>query len=303
MIVLTGSSGVLGAALKSALESAHGSVVALTSSDGDLRDADATMAIFERHRPKVIYHAAARVHGIMGNQMFPAEIYLDNIRINTNVIEAAHRTGCEKFVAVSTVAAYPGGLDLPMHEDAIWDGPPHGSEMFYAHAKRVMLAQLEAYKRQYGLDYAYALMTNLYGPHDRFDTAHGHVIPSLVAKFHQAATGNGSVSVWGSGRARRDFLYSEDAAAALLTIGAKGSGVFNVASGETVPVRAVVDSLQHISQVGSVVWDADKPDGQLDRSYDVSRLRGLGFAPRHSLEDGLTATYRWYAENYPNVRG
>ncbi|WP_018701290.1 NAD-dependent epimerase/dehydratase family protein [Amorphus coralli] len=302
MIVLTGSSGVLGAALKSALQNAHGDVVSLTSTDGDLRDAKATLEIFEKYKPTAVYHAAARVHGIMGNQMFPAEIYLDNIRINTNVIEAARVTGCQKFVAVSTVAAYPGGIPLPMHEDAIWDGPPHGSEMFYAHAKRVMLAQLEAYKRQFGFDYAYALMTNLYGPHDRFDTAHGHVIPSLVAKFHKAATENSSVLVWGSGRAQRDFLYAVDAAEALLTIGEKGSGAFNVASGETVPIRSVVDGLQRISSVADVQWDAEKPDGQLDRSYDVSRLKGLGFEPRHSLEDGLEATYRWYCEHYPDVR-
>ncbi|MBC8131297.1 MAG: NAD-dependent epimerase/dehydratase family protein [Rhizobiaceae bacterium] len=302
MIVVTGASGVLGTALVAALSSSGEEVVGLTSADGDLRDAAAATAVFERLRPSVVFHTAGRVHGIMGNQKYPAEMFLDNIRININVIDAARRLDCRKVVGISTVAAYPAGLRLPIGEDEIWNGMPHGSEEFYAHAKRAMLAQLQSCHRQYGMDYAYAIMTNLYGPNDRFDIENGHVIPSLVAKFHAASREKTAVNVWGTGVARRDFLHADDAARALLTIGKAHSGLFNIASGTTVPIGRVVEILSEVSGVADVEWDRTKPDGQLDRSYDVTRIAQLGFEVHHTLETGLAETYEWYASRYPDVR-
>ena len=302
MILVTGASGVLGSALLRCLSGTDEDVVGIRSSDADLRDAANTMAIFEKYRPRVVYHTAARVHGIMGNKQFPAEMFLDNVRININVIDAAYRTGCEKFVGASTVATYPAHAPFPISEDSIWNGTPHHSEEFYAHAKRAMLAQLRSYHLQYGFKYSYAILTNLYGRDDRFDIKHGHVIPSLIANFFEASKNGKGVSVWGTGAAKRDFLYADDAARALIAIEGGEVGVYNVATGTTIAVRDVVDILKDITGVNNVIWDSSKPDGQLDRSYDVSRLEALGFRPQHTLRDGLDATYKWYSKNYPNVR-
>lgn len=302
MILVTGTTGLLGTAILGQLSNAGKPYVAASHAVVDLKDYDATLAFFEQHTPTAVIHTAARVHGLMGNKRFPAEVFDDNITININVIRASHATGVKKVVAASTVAAYPGDLVTDIHEDQYLDGPPHAGESAYAHSKRAMLGQLEAYKQQYGMDYAYAILTNLFGPGDRFDTENGHVIPSLVAKFYDAAQAGGSVPVWGKGRARRDFLYCEDAAAALIHMVDHGDGRVNVATGTTLPIARVVDILTDVSGVSDIIWEHDKPEGQLDRSYDVSRLRDIGFTHSWSLEDGLRTTYEWYTENYPNVR-
>ncbi len=302
MILVTGTSGLLGAALQKELGARGGPCLCPTRQDVDLMDTDAVLAYFDQHRPRLVYHAAARVHGLMGNRRFPAEIFDENVRINFNVISAGHRTGVEKFIVASTVAAYPGHLNANINEDQYLDGPPHDGESSYAHSKRAMLAQLDAYRRQYDTSYAYAIFTNLYGPGDRFDTENGHVVPSLVAKFHAAKRDGTPVHVWGKGRARRDFLYAGDGAAAMLHLTDEAQGPVNIASGTTVPIARVVEILSEISGVTDIIWQEDKPEGQLDRSYDVTRLRDLGFTHRHSLEDGLKLTFDWYSAHYPNLR-
>lgn len=302
MILVTGSSGVLGRALVASLSEAGKEIVAISSRDVDLRDRAATLALMRRLKPTQVFHLAAKVHGLGGNSAFMAEMFTDNALININVIDGAHQAGCEKFIGVSTVATYSSQAARPTVESSIWDGPPHNSERAYGHAKRAMLAQLEAYQSQYGMTFAYPIMTNIYGPHDRFDAVHGHVVPSLVTKFHMAAQSGSHVDVWGTGIAERDFIYADDAARALVTIAQYGNGPINVATGETVSIRHVVEVLSEHSGVSDVRWDANKPDGQLDRSYDVSKLVELGFAPRVSVADGLRATYEWYVANVAHVR-
>lgn len=269
----------------------------------NLLDQEATAACFQRDRPRIVYHLAGRVHGLMGNRRFPAEMYVENIRINTNVIEAARLSGCAKIVAVSTVAIYGSAVAImPVKETSIWEGPPHASEAAYGHAKRAILAQLEASAVQYGLEYAYPIMTNIYGPHDRFDIENGHVVPSLIAKFHQAARTRTPVQVWGTGIAERDFIMSSDAARALVMIGERFVGPINVATGETVRIRDLVEHLQSHTKVQQVEWDATKPDGQILRRYDVSKLHDLGLRPSFTLVQGVTQTYDWYSKAFPNVR-
>ncbi len=235
----------------------------------------------------------------MGNLEQPSRAYLDNVLMNTHVIEAARASGVRKVVAMGSAAIYSDLAELPMSEDDIWRGAPHDSEAPYAHAKRAMLAQLETYQRHDGLDFAYAVSTNLYGPHDRFDEQWGHVIPSLVSKFHRAVTTGEPVVVWGTGTPTRDLLFSRDAASALRTMAECGSGAFNLATGRSHTIREVVNVLAGISGYAprEVVWDASKPDGQRLRSYDVSRLQSFGFAPHASLQSGLEQTYDWYAEH------
>ncbi len=301
--LVTGATGLMGTALVAALRAAGEEVIALGSQEADLRDATITDAVFARHRPEIVYHLAARVRGIMGNAGSQGDAFLDNVRINTNTVDAARKAGARKLVVMGSAAIYADSVPLPMREDDAWAGPPHRSEAGYAHAKLAMLAQLEAYREQWGLDYAYCISTNLFGPGDRFDERHGHVIPSLISKFHRAIVTGEPVTVWGSGTPTRDFLHVADAAAALRQIGATGSGAINLASGQAVSIRAVAELIAEI--VGyrrEILWDRSKPDGQLRRAYDVSRLRALGVAPGRTLRDGLVETYDWFAAHTAEAR-
>jgi GDP-L-fucose synthase len=196
--------------------------------------------------------------------------------------------GTKKIVAMGSAAIYSDLVTLPMSEDQIWNGPPHYSEAAYAHSKRSMLAQLEAYKDQYGLSFAYGISTNLFGPHDKFDEKFGHVIPSLISKFYK-------------GQAHGESVH--DAAFALRLLAEEYEGPINLATGSSVTIRETVDMLQKISgYTGAVEWDSTKPDGQKLREYDISRLRALGFKPRQSFEQALSLTYNWYKENYSRAR-
>jgi GDP-L-fucose synthase len=302
MILVTGCSGVLGQALLGELHQHYEGVVGIRQTDLALDDWAATLDYFRQHRPRLVFHAAARVHGLMGNHDFPCDIYVQNIRINTNVVEAARQCDCEKITAVSTVAAYAHGLPMPIKETDFWNGAPHYSERAYAQSKRAMLAHLEACKAQYGLDFMYPIVTNLFGPHDRFDEVHGHVVPSLISKFYNSIHAGSPVQVWGTGAAQRDFMFAPDAAKAIVLASRTKSGQVNIATGETVPIRLLVEALSEVTGVTNIEWDASKPDGQLDRTYDVSHLRELGFRPQQSLTEALKLTYDWYVENFAAAR-
>jgi GDP-L-fucose synthase len=304
-ILITGASGVIGNALVAELQVNGGGrpVVALASRDVDLTDFAPTVALFQRHHPAIVYHLAARVFGIMGNLHTQGQAYFDNARININVIEAARLAGAAKVVAMGSAAIYSDMVPLPMREEDIWLGAPHGSEAGYAHAKLGMLAQLQAYQDQYGLDYAYGVSTNLFGPHDRFDEQRGHVLPSLISKFHRAAQQGGAVTVWGSGAPRRDFLYSKDAARALRLIGEGFTGPINLATGTSISIQETAELIRAIVDSAiEIIWDRSKPDGQRLRDYDVSKLRALGFVPSFSVEAALAETYHWYADNVVQAR-
>lgn len=302
--MITGASGVIGTALVAELKAAGDQpVVALCSRDVDLTDFPATLALFRQHRPSIVYHLAARVSGIMGNLRAQGQAYLDNVLINTNTVEAARLAGARKVVAMGSAAIYSDQISLPMREEDIWQGAPHSSEAGYAHAKRGMLAQLQSYQDQYGLDYAYCVSTNLFGPNDRFDEQHGHVLPSLISKFYHAVREGRAATVWGSGTPQRDFLYSKDAARAIRIIGEGFTGPINLAGGRTISISETAELIRHIAGHSmEIVWDRSKPDGQRLREYDVSKLRALGFQTAFSLEAALTETYRWYAQNAAAAR-
>ena len=302
-IVITGGTGMVGRSLEAELRAAgYGEVTCLSRDIADLRDAAQAQACIAAARPDVVYHLAARVHGIMGNLRAQADSYVENIRINTNVIEAARLAGASKVVAMGSAAVYSDVVELPMREDDIWIGAPHGSEAAYAHAKRGMLAHLEAAHDQYGLDYSFLIATNMFGPHDKFDEQHGHVIPSLLSKFERASR-SGTVEVWGSGTPRRDFLFAADAARAIRLVGEQVTGPINLATGATVSIAELVDVLVDVTGFnGTVLWDRSKPDGQMLRAYDISRLRELGFAPRFSLAAALEQTFAWLQAHRAQAR-
>jgi len=302
-ILITGVSGVAGQALLREFADSGYEVVGAASSQADLTRKDQADALLESVRPTYVVHLAGRVHGLMGNLHFQGQAFYDNLQINTNVVEASRKVDVQKVVAMGSTAVYSDIAPLPMREDDLWLGPPHASELGYANAKRAMVAQLEAYRDQYGMDFALVVSTNLYGPGDKFDEAHGHVLPSLVSKVYRAKTWNESLEVWGTGTATRDFLYSRDAASAIRLILERFSGVINIATGVSVTIRDAVDTLTRVADYkGPVVWDTSKPDGQHARAYDISRLQSLGWEPKYTLEEGLAETYQWYVDHYESAR-
>lgn len=298
-ILITGGGGLVGKNLcLHLLDCGYQKVVAPTSTECDLRDPVATEALFANVKPSYVFHMAGYVRGLIGNMQNQATAYYDNTLINTYVVEACRRHNVKKIVAMGTVAMYPDPLPrIPLHETDLWQGVPHGSEYGYAMAKRGMLAQLQAYAQNDGLDYSFALSTNLYGSYDRFNTTTGHVIPSLIKKFHDASLNNGTVKVWGDGTGQRDFLYVKDAVAALVILMQRHQGVINLATGITHTIRQAVEILTQLSGISAqqIQWDSKMPNGQTYRSYDVSNLTKLGFTPNYSLADGLAETYAWYA--------
>ncbi len=275
-------------------EAGYPHVVSMSRADADLRDPAQTEAALAAARPDIVFHLAARVHGIMGNLRAQGEIYLENIRINTNVVEAARLAGVRKLVAMGSAAVYSDLVALPMREDDVWYGAPHGSEAAYAHAKRAMLAHLEAAHSQYGMDYAFLIATNMFGPYDRFDEHTGHVVPSLLSKFERAIRTGGAVEVWGSGTPRRDFLFAADAARAIRLVGEQMTGAINLATGATVSIAELVDVLVEVTGFsGPVLWDRSKPDGQVHRAYDTARLQAAGFTPAFGLHEALRQSFAW----------
>lgn len=294
-ILITGGTGMVGQALRRFLEEkGYVSVCAVGSKDFDLRKDSNTNDLFNGYSPAYVFHLAADVYGILGNNRYKADILYNNVMINTNVLEYARRCNVKKIVAMGSGCIYPevnNGRDLK--EDQIWLGPPHPSEDSYAHAKRLMLAQLQALKEQYGFKSAFAISGNLYGPNDTFHED-GHVIPSLIKKFYDAEKSNKVLKVWGSGVAIRDFTYVEDAAKALYEIMLHAEGSINLGSSNIYSVYTVVDLLKQLCKDISVEWDNTKPDGQLIRYYNLTKLRNIGFVPEVPLFDGLKKTYEWY---------
>ena len=304
-ILITGGSGLAGINLKEYLQSqGFTRILAPSSAECDLTERQVVLDYFARNQPNYVFHMAGFVRGIMGNMRNQGEAYLKNTLINTHVIDACHQAGVKKVVAMGTAAMYPDPEPgVPLAEADVWQGPPHPSEYGYAQSKRGMLAQLQVYENSYGMPYAFAFCTNLYGPHDRFNTETGHVIPSLVKKFHDARPAKATVTVWGDGSAHRDFLYIKDCARALHTIMDHITGPVNLASGATRKIRDVVNILAAYTGMSDhIFWDTSKPNGFLFRAYDVSRLQAAGFACRYTLEQALPETYDWYASHNAAVR-
>jgi GDP-L-fucose synthase len=305
-ILVTGANGLVGSAVVEHLTAlGYSNVLSVSRENCDLRDAEKTLTVFKIARPKYVFHAAARVHGILGNMNHQAQSYLENTQISCSVVDAAAKCGVEKIVVMGTGAVYPfphtfmHDSRFPMREEMIFNGRPHPSESGYAHAKRGTLAMLEAYETTYGLDWAYIVSCNLFGPRDKFDMINGHIVPSLIAKFYNAFLSDDPVTVWGDGSAQRDFLYVKDVARAVHLVLQNGGGAINMGGGLIYSIRSIVEMLIDFTGCPSerIEWDASKPNGQAYRAYDLTQIKALGFRPIYSIEDGLRETWDWYTRN------
>jgi len=251
----------------------------------------------------VVIHLAAKVGGIGYNMNNPATLFYDNAIMGIQLMEAARQEGVEKFVAIGTVCAYPKFTPVPFKEEHLWDGYPEETNAPYGLAKKMLLVQAQAYRKQYGFNAIYLLPVNLYGPRDNFDLESSHVIPALIRKFVDAAKNKqDKVVVWGTGKASREFLYVEDAAEAIILATEKYNKPepVNIGSGKEITIRNLVNLIAELTEYkGKIVWDISKPDGQPRRRLDTSKAKKeFGFEAKTDFRDGLKRTIEWYKQNY-----
>jgi GDP-L-fucose synthase len=297
---VAGHRGLVGSALVRRLGREDCELLTVDRSDCDLRDRTDVETWFNEAQPDVVLLAAARVGGIYANDVNPADFLYDNLMIQTNVIDAAHRHRVEKLVFLGSSCVYPRLAPQPIPEEALLTGPLEETNQWYATAKIAGLKLCQAYRRQYGSDFVAVMPSNLYGPGDRFDLRTSHVVPALIAKAHQAKRDAASVmEVWGTGQPLREFLHVDDAADAIVFVLKNYSGeqFLNIGSGNEISVADLASLVRDIVGFrGRIRFDAAKPDGTPRKVVDVSRIKALGWTPRISLADGLAQTYRWYVE-------
>jgi GDP-L-fucose synthase len=303
---VAGHGGMVGSALLRRLARENCTILTAPRGEVDLLRASDVQAFAEKTRPQAVFLAAARVGGIVANDLRPASFLYDNLMIAANVIESARKYQIEKLLNLGSTCVYPKFAPQPISEDALLTGPLEPTNQWYAIAKIAAIKLCDAYRRQYGCDFISAMPTNLYGPNDNFDLEASHVIPALIAKFAQAKDeGRREVVIWGTGIPRREFLHVDDCADALvhLMIHFSGEGPINVGTGQDVTIRELAQQIADIvGYSGQLVFDSSRPDGTPRKLSDVTRLRELGWTARISLAEGLARTYRWFRENGALIR-
>jgi len=304
--VVFGGRGLVGSALIRAAEAVGEQVLAPSSAQLDLRDRAAVVDFFERHRPRRVYLAAAIVGGILENSRNPVPFVNDNVLMQTHVLEAAFRTGVERLMLLGSSCIYPRECHQPMRETDLMTGPLEPTNSAYAMAKLVGLEQVSAYNRQHGTRWLYVIPPNVYGPRDHFFSDKSHVISALVTRVHEAKLAESpEVGVWGTGSARREFIYVEDLARMLVRLMAMPNvpTPINTGTGSDVSIRELAETIVDvIGYRGRLAWDATKPDGMPRKLMDSSTMIGMGVAPEVDLRDGLARTYEWFLENYESLK-
>jgi GDP-L-fucose synthase len=300
--VVTGGSGFLGRSVVRALQARGATHITIPrSAEYDLRDHSAVLRLLNDAHPDVIIHMAAVVGGIGANRAHPAEFLYSNLMMGTQLMHEAWSAGVKKFVTLGTVCAYPKFTPVPFREESLWEGYPEETNAPYGLAKKMLLAQGQAYRQQYGFNAIYLLPTNLYGPNDNFDLETSHVIPALIRKFLEAqARGEKQVVAWGTGSPTREFLYVDDAAEGILLAAERYEkpDPVNLGSGDEISIRDLTELIAElVGFEGEIVWDSSKPDGQPRRKLDTSRAENeFGFKSGTTFRDGLTRTIEWYKQ-------
>lgn len=300
-IWVAGHGGMVGGALVRRLHSEGALVLGADRQSLDLRRQEQVEHYIDRERPDAIVLAAARVGGILANDRMPADFLQDNLLIAANVIGAAHAAGIDRLLFLGSSCIYPRDAQQPIPENALLSGPLEPTNQWYALAKIAGVKLVEAHRRQHGRDYIAAMPCNLYGPGDNFDLDAGHVLPALIHRAHIAKLrGDRTLTIWGTGSPLREFLHVDDCADALVFLlrNYSGNAPVNVGSGVEISILALAEIVCRVVGFhGSIDFDASKPDGTRRKLTDSSRLRALGWSPRHSLEDGVAETYAWFLAN------
>jgi GDP-L-fucose synthase len=301
-ITVTGGKGFLGAHLIGRMrELGYRRLAIADLPEYNLVDIAHVRRLYEETRPDIVIHLAAKVGGIGFNQENPASLFYENAMMGIQLLHEGYRHAIDKFVALGTICAYPKFTPVPFKESDLWDGYPEETNAPYGLAKKMMLVQSQAYRRQYGFNSIFLLPVNLYGPGDNFDPASSHVIPALIKKCVDAmANGEKEIVVWGTGKATREFFYVEDAAEAIILAMEhydKGEPV-NIGAGFEISIRDLVDLIVELTGfTGRVTWDTTKPDGQPRRMLDTARAAAeFGFRAKTGFREGLQKTIEWYRQ-------
>jgi len=306
-VFVAGHRGLVGSAIVRRLEQDGISPLTATRTDLDLRNQSAVNDWFRANQPDYVYLVAGTVGGILANSTRPAEFIYDNLLIHATVVHACHLHGAKKLLYLGSSCIYPREAPQPMTENALLAGPLEPTNEFYAVAKIAGIKLCQAYRRQYGCDFISAMPTNLYGPNDNFDLTSSHVLPALIRKFHDAKLeGTAEVSVWGSGRPRREFLHVDDLASACVFLmrNYDEEPHINVGTGENLSIRDLAEMIRDVVYPQArIVFDSSRPDGPPRKLLDISRLRSLGWSPSIPLRAGIESTYRWFLEHQADARG
>ena len=306
-IYVAGHRGLVGSAVVRALErQGYANLLLRTHAELDLCDQLAVRRFFEAARPEAVIMAAARVGGIHANSTRPAQFIRDNLLIQDNVIDSAHRSGVGKLVFLGSSCIYPKLAPQPIKEDYLLSGPLEPTNEWYAIAKIAGVKMCQAFRREYGFNAISLMPTNLYGPGDNFDLQNSHVLPALIRRFHEAKMrGDESVTVWGSGTPRREFLHVDDLADAILYLlhAYDAEPIVNIGWGEDITIRELAELvLSVIGYTGRLNFDSTKPDGTPRKLLDVTRMTELGWRPKIPLKLGIETTYTWFTEHCMEAR-
>ena len=298
-IYVAGHTGLVGSAIVRQIQKRPDHVwVGRTRSELDLLDRDIVFEYLAEERPDAVIIAAGKVGGIQANNSFPVDFLSQNLQIATNLIDGAHAAGVSRLLFLGSSCVYPRMSKQPIKEEYLLTGELEKTNDAYAIAKIAGLKLVQAYRRQYGHNWISAMPTNMYGPADNFDLENSHVLPALLRKFHDAkVSGASSVTLWGTGSPRREFLHADDLGSACLFLleNYNGDEAINVGLGEDISIRELAELIQvTVGFKGGIEWDISKPDGTPRKLLDTSRLRAVGWSPSISLAEGIADTYRWY---------
>jgi GDP-L-fucose synthase len=300
-IFVAGHKGLVGSAIVRQIESdgVH-SWIGATRDQLDLCNRSAVFDFMGEHKPSGVIIAAAKVGGIVANRDFPVEFLSENVQVQTNLMDAAHRFDVKNLVFLGSSCIYPKFSAQPINEDSLLTGPLEETNEAYAIAKIAGVKLVQAYRKEFGRTWTSAMPTNLYGPGDNFDPQTSHVLPALLRKFHEASlSGAQSLTLWGSGNPRREFLHVDDLAKAVLFLlqGYDEATAINVGTGVDLEIRELASRIAQVTDYqGEIKWDTSKPDGTPQKLLDVSRINNLGWTSEITLDQGLKMTYEWFVD-------
>ncbi|MFI5957959.1 GDP-L-fucose synthase family protein [Cryptosporangium sp. NPDC051539] len=306
-VYIAGHGGLVGSAIWRYFESmGFTNLVGRRSKELDLRDREPVRAFFDEARPQYVIDSAAKVGGIFANSAYPAEFLSDNLRIQTNLLDAAHEFGVERFLFLGSSCIYPKFAPQPIREDSLLTGPLEETNDAYAIAKIAGVLQVQAIRRQYGRSYISAMPTNLYGPGDNFEIPGAHVMPMVMRRLHSAMeAGDETFTIYGSGTPKREFLHTDDVARACLVLLERydDPAPINIGVGEDVTIDELVQMIADVvGYEGEFTHDTSKPDGTPRKVLDVDRIKALGWEPTVGLRDGIRGVYEWFLEHQASFR-
>lgn len=306
-IYVAGHKGMVGSSLFRELSSkGYYNLIGKTSKELDLRNQKSVNNFFEKEKPEIVINAAAKVGGILANNNYPYEFIMENMQIQNNLIDGAFKSGIEKFIFLGSSCIYPKFAPQPLKEDYLLTDSLEPTNECYALAKITGIKACESIQKQFGKDYVSLMPTNLYGYHDNFDLTSSHVIPAMIRKFHEAKVDNhNTVTLWGSGAAKREFLFVDDLATAVVHAleNKLPDHLYNVGTGTDVTIKTLAKIVQKIiGHKGNIIWDSSKPDGTPRKLMNVSKMLAVGWSYKTELQEGLKKTYDWFLNNSHNYK-